>query len=179
MKRKLIGISVVISSLALYCFAESKSDKSEVAKLTRAQVEQRVNKLEKIILPSKGTLLKDVEAVYGKLKTSGPRSGTKTDGRVYYYRELLTPRGGLDFRAVLLLRAGNGRVTNMSINHVCVLKNRRQLALGPHLTKTQKKEMEKVQKELEKEQRGVLLDLLEIHEKYKDTLKNASWAARE
>jgi len=52
----------------------------------------------------------------------------------------------------------------MGINHICVIKNR-----------TESLNCIKRQKDIEKENRRVLADLIEIKKKYESKLKNASW----
>lgn len=146
----------------------NKEYRDQVEKLTSVQVVQNIASLEKEIIPPPGTRLENVEAIFGKTEESDPSKEVKGDGRVYNYRELLPAFGMDSFRAILLLRVENSVVIDSGINHVCVVKNRRQVAFGTEYAK-------QVSRELEGERRAVLVDLLEIQDRYATALGNSSW----
>lgn len=144
-----------------------------VAQMTRSQVQLQTAKLEIFLLPPDGTPLREVEAVYGNTSVNNPDEIIKGRREVLHWLDVLpTSNNRADFRAQLAMRVKNGRVFESNINHLCVGKNRKQMGLGIHPPTAQEKA---VQLQLEAEERGVLVDLLLIQNRYRRRLNAASW----
>jgi hypothetical protein len=175
MKNKLpacIFVCVFVCA-CLLLWPRHKGKSYAVAKLAPAQVREQTIKLEKLIIPPKGTSLQDVEAVYGKTSLNDPSEIVKGKKELLYWLYLLPASKGGDFRAILLMRVEDGKIAESSVNHFCVMKNRKQMPI-PH--DAQSRQMVKaVQAQLQAETRGVLDDLLQIQDRYSQNLKTASW----
>ena len=72
-------------------------------------------------------------------------------------------------------RVENGVTSQNGINHVCVSKGLKQVALGFGKSPQDIQELRNSRVRLERENRGVLLDLMLIRDKYGRALNNASW----
>jgi hypothetical protein len=180
MKKNLLAIGSILillcAGLLLWPRQKEKSYSGAIAKLSPAQVHVQIAKLEKVIIPTDGTPLQDVEAVYGKTSLNDPSEIKKGKREVLHWLHLLpfSSRDRVDFRAMLLMRVENNKTVESGINHFCVIKNRRQMPGPPYDAKTRQM-VKSVQEQLQREERGVLEDLLHIRDRYSQELKTASW----
>ncbi len=129
--------------------------------LVDSQIETLIATLNLMIIPPKGTARSEVDAVYGQPTEEkdlrGKGSATMYPMHVY---ALLPAAKGQEFRAFLYVTYKDGVIRFTGINHYAVVQNR---DFQPHAD------------EVAKENRRVLVDLLEIQEKYIEQLPKASW----
>ena len=172
MKNWLFGL-VVILCLCSVVLAEENSYEKTVAALTPQQVLDESKLEEKLIIPPVGTPVSQIAAVYGEPKQIEPGIFEKGSTRKYtaYRWDLLPLKGNVDFRAFLWMPDPREKANYISIYHACVLNGREAYPKDSELGK-------KEAKEIEAENRNMLIDLMEIHAKYRTQLANASWNER-
>lgn len=127
-----------------------------------------IAELNQWLVPPAHASLADVDAVYRTPDERAPRSGAAADKADESNYELLQPDASGQFRAFLHVVVREGWVSNAAINHSCVLKGR--IAADPSTPQGIA-----AAKEIETENRRVLVNLREICSRFREKLPAASW----
>ena len=171
----IFGLVLACAGFVLWPFIKENNYTQTIAKMSPTEVEAQVRELNRLTIPPNGTPLHEIENVYGQLKSVESSESFKGNTTDLSSRELLPRWFRTDSRAFLFARVGNGVATQIGINHLCVAKGRKQIGLGLGNDPGQPQETRQLQRELEQENRGVLLDLMLIRDKYGRALNNARW----
>ena len=129
---------------------------------TATDVRVQIDSLRRFIVPPRGTNKADIDAVFGTPKQieklDGKGSAVRYPMHVY---QLLPPRMGLEFRAILHITYKDEKVRYVGISHEGVTVGR----VG-----------EPKPEEIARENRLLLTDLREIVRKFASKLRNAPWS---
>ena len=162
-------IVIAILSLVIIGCDETENTSISVESLSPEEVNAEIESFREFIIPPKGTSKADVDAIFGVPKETKELKGKGSPAHYPMHSyQLLDPKPKQDFRAFLYVSYKDDKVTFIGINHMCVLKSRGYAPQGSPLQIKQ-------QQEIDMENLHVLEDLIEIKEKYKSKLKNASW----
>ena len=123
------------------------------------EVNAQIAGLRKFIIPPKGVSKADVDAVFGVAEIITESTGKGNYMYPLHKVQLLEPKPHQQFRAFLYVSYTDDRVSDVGIDHYCVARGRAFYD----------------KEAIERENKLVLEDLIEIQKKYGSKLKDASW----
>ena len=125
------------------------------------KIEVLIETLRAKIVPPKGIPKSEIDKIFGEpeeiKKLKGKDSNIMYPMRTY---QLLPPKENQDFRAFLYVTYKEKKVHFVDINYICVVKNY---------------DLQPATQELARENRKILIDLLEIYNEFHEKLETASW----
>jgi len=149
-------ITVVILGAVICLRAEPSAPTSEAA-----LVNLLIASLQQTIVPPKGTHRADVDAVFGEPREEKELKGKGSSASYpMHIYQLLPASKRQEFRSFLCVTYRDDIIRFAGINHYAVANNR---------------DVQPSPQELARENRRVLIDLLEIQDKFSEQLKKASW----
>ncbi len=153
---------IIISLLSLVIIGCGGTNNTSVSleSLSPEEVNTEIESLREFIIPPKGVSKADVNTVFGVPEVINELTG-KGSANMYpmHIYQLLSPKQGQEYRAYLQVTYEADKAKYISISHYCVVRGR---ATYP-------------KDEIERENRLVLEDLLEIKKNYGSELEDASW----
>ena len=161
-------ITITLIGLVIMGCREVGNKSGSVDLLSPEEVNAEIESLREFIIPPKGESKENVDAVFGIPKEFYGSVFDKISADTLMYKyQLLTPEPRQEFRAYLYVKYNDDKVEYIGISHYRTVVN---LAYSQGA---------KEQQMIDRNNKFTLEDLIEIKEKYKDKLKNASWNKRE